>query len=185
MQSDSFAQMERLLLPAYLLTGSHEQAAQCVLQACEDCADIHEATFEALKKAVVGAAVRRVDTDLKNSLAEGPISTAKCGEVANLRREQPMLTGASFRSALLELNAFQRATLVLRFYERYPVSEVAALLRVSREMVEDGWQQALRILLSKLVPVLTDVTASDGDVDLEDQTDHMCAPVFGFRVAVR
>lgn len=162
MQSVFLTQMDRLLQPAYLLTGSHEQAAQCLLEAYDACINAHGETYKAAKRAVVTVAVRRIATDLTKCLANGALAAFReIGGISHAYRGQdgPDLSAASFSNALLSLNTLQRATLVLRLYERYSTSEAASLLGVSCQTLENGWQPALLSLLSRLNPAAAGETA--------------------------
>jgi DNA-directed RNA polymerase specialized sigma24 family protein len=175
MQSVLLNQMNRLLLPAYLLTGSQEKAAQCFLEACEDCIDTRQENFEGVKRAVVKAAIRRIAADLTKYVPEGTPRAAGREEIADAlrKRDETHTSAASFRRELLTLNTFQRAALVLRLYERYSAAEAASLLRVSRQTLENGWQQALIALVSRLNPRLTGETTGIGNTDTLEEAFHI------------
>jgi DNA-directed RNA polymerase specialized sigma24 family protein len=157
MQRVFLRQMNRLLLPAYLLTGSHELASECFLEAWKDCMDAPSSSerdaFQAAKDAVVNAAIRRIAEDIAHrtrKYAPNGFAGREANAEARRRHAGPGIDSATFRCAVLTLNAFERAVLVLRLYERYSPADVARLLQVSRQMLENGWLQGLSGLLGRL-----------------------------------
>jgi DNA-directed RNA polymerase specialized sigma24 family protein len=151
------AEMDQLLLPAYLLTGSHEQAAECFLEAWEVCNEQPPPTpryvLRVAKRAILKAAIRRIAAEVSKN-AENDMGAAYAGPAANAQviseKCQLQLNSATFRQSVLNLNAFHRSALVLRLYEGYPSVEAALLLGVSRRTMEIGWQRALIGLLNNL-----------------------------------
>lgn len=145
-----FMEMNWLLLPAYLVTASHELAAGCFLEAWEMCQcrplAIGQSPRCAAKAAVVKAAVRKIAGDIDDSASAGN-SDISAGARAP-RNQRPMdLNAEVFRQTLLSMDALHRAVLVLRLYEGYSSKEAAFLMQISRSTVESGWQQALLCLL--------------------------------------
>lgn len=152
-------QMDRLLLPAYLLTGSHEQAAECFLEAWNVCSEQSPQkagyALRVAKRTVIKAAIGRIATDVLANATKAAVSA--CVVAANaypeLRSDMKPLSSEAFCQAVLSLNAFHRAVLVLRLYERYSTVDVALLLGVSRRTLDYEWQRALIELSDKLDPV--------------------------------
>jgi DNA-directed RNA polymerase specialized sigma24 family protein len=150
------SEMNRLLQSAYFLTGSHEQAAECFLEAWESCMDGllagRENAFQVARRAVVKAAIRRIAEDVQDSASAD--RHANIGDVvsteAGSHRIHKQSDHEAFRQAVLSLNAFRRAALVLRLYENYSSTEAASLLKTSRRTLEEGWQHALLCVLDRL-----------------------------------
>jgi DNA-directed RNA polymerase specialized sigma24 family protein len=149
MQSVFLNQMDRLLLPAYLLTGSHEQAAQCLLEAWDDCMSVpsiaENKAFHVAKGAVIQAAIRKIVANSAREVdGDVPEYSMNLEDIGDRRDQDESRRGAAtFLSALLDLDLYQRAALVLRIYEGYSSAEAASLLRVPRQTLENCWQQAL------------------------------------------
>lgn len=166
-------EMDRLLLPAYLLTGSHEQAAECFLEAWEVCNEqpspIPQFAHRVALRAMLKAAIRRIAVEV-SKFAERDREAAFAGPVANAHviseKCRLQLNSATFRQSILDLNAFHRSALVLRLYERYPCVEAALLLGVSRRTLEDGWRRALIRLLNHL-----ELMNAGGSIEVGPQTN--------------
>jgi DNA-directed RNA polymerase specialized sigma24 family protein len=155
MQSVFITRMERLLLPAYFLTGSHELAAESFLEAWENCDNTAPVAaawqFRVAKRAVIKAALRRISADVANSLPKGVSEDrAASGEEGRYFRDRKDLNSSTFRRAFLRLNPFQRAVLLLRIYEGFSSADAALLLGASRQMLEKGLRQAFLALLGRL-----------------------------------
>ena len=161
---DAFlSHMDRLLLPAYLLTGSHEQASDCFLDALNSCSDQSPPrsgyAVRVAQRAIIKAAIGRIAPKLKE------IATNTAGSsfavAANERHAlQPELSGETFLQAILALNVFHRAVLVLRLYEGYSAADASLLLGVSRRTLEFGWQRALIALVEATVTSTAEEQAS-------------------------
>lgn len=171
LQQIFLAQMDDLLLPAFLLTGTHEQAAECFLEAWEECNEqppfIARFALGVAKRAIVKSAIRRIAADLANSPVRHDRGTdigVMPGVQANFEDGKTHVNSAAFQRAMLTLDTFHRAALVLRLYERYSPADAALLLGVSRQTLESGWRQGLLSLLDRLnlsgacVPTMVDLT---------------------------
>lgn len=157
-QTVFLTQMDQLLLPAYLLTDSHEVAAECFLEAWENCVEAlsyidRDFLFSAAKRSIIEKAIQKIAEDQRNCISNG------CQEyAADIERDTEdaqewataCLTSAKFRRALLRLNPFQRAALILRIYEGYSSADAGLLLRVPRQSLENAWQQGLSELIESL-----------------------------------
>jgi DNA-directed RNA polymerase specialized sigma24 family protein len=160
------SETNRLLQSAYFLTGSHEQAAECFLEAWNTCMDRSSVAnlnvCRMAKRAVVEAAIRRIAEEVKRNIPPED-SGAHIGGMVNTearsQRSQIQLDYAAFQQAVLSLNAFCRAALVLRIYENYSSTEAASLLKTSRSTLEKGWQHALLCVLDRLHSMSASVSA--------------------------
>lgn len=166
------AEIDQLLLPAYLLTGSHEQAAECFLEAWQVCNQqpppVPQYALRVAKRAILKAAIRRIAMEVSTN-AEEDSGTAHAGPAASAyvisQPCQLQLNSATFRQSVLNLNAFHRSALVLRLYEGYPSVEAALLLGVSRRTIESGWRRALIGLLTDL-----ELTRAEGPIEVGPET---------------
>ena len=151
--------MESLFLPAYLLTGSEEAAIASLMEAWDDCrSDGSLGSHDApTRRAVVEAALRRVAADIRKAapaasggeeIAEDIGALAKPAGMP--RRPEEPLSSQRFTTAMLSLNPFERAALVLCLYEGFPVEEAALLLCMPVMEVSAGRKRGLAWLLREL-----------------------------------
>jgi hypothetical protein len=145
-------ELERLHLMAYILTGSLEAAGECVVSASRDVEGSFLASpafaYDTAKLATIKLALRSVADEIReHALRDSPnhhprIGPGDCDLSTN--------SGKRFLAAILQLNAFYRAVLLLRIYEGYRNHVAALLLRLPPVVVERGKEQAIVSLVRQI-----------------------------------
>lgn len=168
MQSAFLEHIDRLLLPAYLLAGSHEQAAECFLEAWNACNEqtppIAGYGVTVAKRAVIKAAILKIAPGLAEiaTRADPSARALAASERHGRKPNMNLLNDEAFLQAILALNVLHRAVLVLRLYEGFSATDVALLLGISRRTFEYEWQQALIELINA-----TEMSTSAGHTTLQ------------------
>jgi hypothetical protein len=147
-------QFRRLHLQALVITGCPHLACECVLEAFDAVNDSYlaspEFAYEASKLATIKSGLRKVTSEIKQ---HAPGESGRGDKRANDISTSSVTSGAAvvtrdnFVAALLQLNVFHRALLLLRLLEGYRAHEVALLLRLPSNTIQKGLVEALLSLV--------------------------------------
>jgi len=150
------SQLQELHLQAYVVTGSPHVASECVIEAFEASQNAFlassEFAYEAAKLATIKCALRRVAADIRHH-AFHDAADNNWGLTRDRSLHSSDLETACqerFLTSILQLNAFHRAVLLLRFYEHYRAYIVALLLRLPLSTIERGNRKAVELLVASI-----------------------------------
>jgi DNA-directed RNA polymerase specialized sigma24 family protein len=148
--------LQQLHLEAYALTGCPELAADCVLEAFAAMRSCYLASpdfaYKAAKLATIKSSLRKIAPEVLRHC--GSDSKRKVGgagqKTISLNAWSDTIVRERFLISLLRLNAFYRALLVLRLYERYRIYDVALLLRLPPARIKCWLPNAISALVASI-----------------------------------
>jgi DNA-directed RNA polymerase specialized sigma24 family protein len=156
-------QFRRLHLQALVITGCPYQASECVLEAFDEMDGSYVASpefaYEASELATIKSGLRKVAFEIKlHALDETGKSNKEAtnASASSTASEVAIVTMEKLFTSLLQLNAFYRALLLLHLYEGYRAHEVALLLRLPSNTIQNGFAKALLSLVSIFNGTATD-----------------------------
>jgi hypothetical protein len=149
-------QLEHLHLEAHVLTGCPELGAHCVLEAFAAMRNSYLASpafaYEAAKLATIKSSLRKIAPEVLRHCASD--SKREVGGVAQrticVDAWSDTIVRERLLVSLLRLNAFYRALLVLRLYERYRICDVALLLRLPAAGIRCRLPDAISALVASI-----------------------------------
>lgn len=146
------SQLGRLHLLASILTGSSEAASECIVEAFESLHDSflvsREFAYETARLATIKHGLRKVMKEIRHYALS---DTTDHITVCTIRMRVPNLgttCADCFLVSIQQLNAFDRAVLLLRVYEQYRPHVVALWLRLPSPLIERRKVHAISSLTS-------------------------------------
>jgi hypothetical protein len=148
-------ELDKLHLLACILTGSSSSADECILDAFESVHNSFLASpdfaYDTAKLATIKLSLRRVANEIKDHAFDDSARHNPGQNGVEVRALKLESGGCEqFLAAILKLNAFHRAVLLLRVYERYRAHVAAVLLRLPSSIVERGKVHALVSLVTQI-----------------------------------
>lgn len=147
------AEAERLHLLAWILTGSAQAASECVIDAFREARNSFlaspEFAYDRAKLATIKVALRRVADEIKEHATRDLALTSNHNDGLGAF-DLDRISGKHFLAAILDLNAFYRAVLLLRIYENYRNHVAGLLLRLAPAVVERGQVHAIVSLVGQI-----------------------------------
>lgn len=147
-----------LYWPAYVLTGSIEDAERCFSQAIDatatqmptDDAYIYPVARRCVIKAAISAMAGEIQKCAQLEMGEKPAGwrSDSCRFLG--RASDSSVSIAAVLNSLWQLNAFRRVALVLRVYEKWHRTDAALALGISSSLMETATRRGLFQFLENL-----------------------------------
>lgn len=148
------SELQKLYLLAHILTGSPDAASECIVEAFERLKESFLASpdfaYEAAKVATIRASLRRVAPEIRHLAFQETTAQGRARDLSLPHRDLEITCRENLLRSILQLNAFHRAVVLLRLYERYRIYAVSLLLRIPASAVQQGLVKALPLLMSSI-----------------------------------